>query len=297
MLYKDLRDRFIKYLITIFAILLVLWSISLIPIKNSDLEIMTFDVGNADCFLIKTPANEYIMIDTGKSGYSGGKPQAEYIVLKYLKDKGIKSIDTLIVTHFDNDHCGGAVDILSGVKVKRLYLNDLNHDSTAAKSIYREARINNVNIESAQNLQKVYDKADLKLINFVGKNLDNDNDNSIVTLLEYKDFKMLFTGDISVSGMNSIIKSIPRNITVLKVAHHGAVGSVSSELLKYLNPKYSIISVGENKFGHPSLYTLTLLDNTKILRTDINNAILIKVRDSIIKIYTYDLKNKKWIIT
>lgn len=294
MLYKELRERFIKFLIIFFTTFLFLWIVSLIPIRNSDLEIMTFDVGNADCFLIKTPTNEYIMIDTGKSGYSGGKSQAEYIVLRYLKDRGIKNINTLIVTHFDNDHCGGAVDILSEIKVDKLYLNDLNHDSSSAKAIYKEAKENGINVFLAQNLQNVYDKASLKLTNFVGKNLDNDNDNSIVTLLEYNDFKMLFTGDISAESMNTIISNLPKDITVLKVAHHGAVGSVNVDMLKQLNPKYSIISVGENKFGHPSLYTLTLLKTTKILRTDIDNAILIKVKDSKIKILTYDLKKKKW---
>ena len=123
---------------------------------------------------------------------------------------------------------------------------------------------------------------------------DNDNDNSIITLLEYRDFKMLFTGDVSALLLESIINKLPKDITVLKVPHHGAVGSVSKEIVEYLNPKYSLISVGENKFGHPSLYTLTLLNPSEILRTDINNAILIKVNKSKMKILTYDLKKKKW---
>ena len=52
------------------------------------------------------------MIDTAKNGYNGGKSQAEMLILKYMLDRGIKSLDTLIVTHFDNDHCGGAVDLM-----------------------------------------------------------------------------------------------------------------------------------------------------------------------------------------
>ena len=116
--------------------MLFIWLITLIPIRNSNLEITAFDVGNADCFLIKTPKNEYIMIDTGKSGYGGGKSQAEFIVLKYLKDNGIKNIHSLIVTHFDNDHCGGAVDILTKLNVDKVYLNEFEHDSIAARAIY-----------------------------------------------------------------------------------------------------------------------------------------------------------------
>ena len=67
-----------------FSVLLTVGLFTLIPIRNSNLEIITFDVGNADCFLVKTPKNEYIMIDAGKAGYDGGKSQAEIIILKSL---------------------------------------------------------------------------------------------------------------------------------------------------------------------------------------------------------------------
>lgn len=293
-LYKNVRDKFLKPLLISFAILFTLWMISLIPIKNSNLEIITFDVGNADSFLIKTPQNKYVMVDTGKSGYDGGKSQAEYIILRFLKDKGIRKLDSVIVTHFDNDHCGGTVDILKNIKVNKLYVNDLNHESSSAKAIYREAKLNGVDIVLAKNNQNVINEKDLKITNLLGKNSDNDNENSIISLLEYCDFSMLFTGDVSISGIQDIIKFLPKNLTVLKVPHHGARGVVNKEILNYLNPKYSIISVGENKFGHPSQYTLSLLESTNILRTDINNAILIRVNQTKEKIFTYDSKNKKW---
>jgi competence protein ComEC len=60
---------------------------------------------------------------------------------------------------------------------------------------------------------------------------DNDNDNSIITLLECRDFKMLFTGDVRALLLESIINKLPKDITVLKVPHHGAVGSVSKEIV------------------------------------------------------------------
>ncbi len=276
------------------AILLAILLITLIPIKNQNLEIITFDVGNADCFLIKTPKNEYIMIDTAKSGYNGGKSQAEMLILKYMKDRGIKNIDTIIVTHFDNDHCGGAVDMMRGVKVKHLYVNDLEHNSFAAKDIYKTAKENNVEIVLAQNNQTVHNKSGLKLTNFVLADGKDDNDNSILTLLTYNDFSMLFTGDAGVNGIKELITNIPRDITVLKVPHHGANGGMDKDLAKYLNPEYSVISVGENKFGHPSLYTLRVLDNSIILRTDINNAIKFVVNKRGYKILAYDMKKRKF---
>ena len=105
---------------------------------------------------------------------------------------------------------------------------------------------------------------------------------------------MLFTGDAGINGIKSVLNEIPRNITVLKVPHHGAVGGINKELAEYLNPKYSIVSTGENKFGHPSVYILEILKNSIVLRTDVNNSIRIRVNNRGYKIQTYEIKTRKY---
>ncbi len=288
------------YTLPCFVLILML---SLIPIQNNNLEIIAFDVGNADSFLIKTPDNKYLMIDTAKNGYNGGKSQAEFLILKYLKDRGIKNIDTIIVTHFDNDHCGGAVDLMNGVRVERLYVNSLTHNSNSAKSIYETAEKRNVKLILAGNNQEVWNRNGLKMINFISPDsLEyGDNEASILTLLEYQNFKMLFTGDAGISAFNKLKSVLPCNVTVLKAGHHGALGSINKDMADYLNPKITLISVGENKFGHPSIYTLNVLKNTKILRTDIHNSIKFVVNKNggkwgkAGKVYNYDIKKKKYV--
>ena len=293
-LYKDLRDKYLKKSLISFGILLAILLITLLPIKNSDLEITVFDVGNADSFMIKTPENKYIMIDTGKAGYNGGKSQAEIIVIKYLKDRGIKNLDSIILTHFDNDHCGGTVDLIKAVNVNKIYVNDINHNSVSAKNIFKTAEERGVKIVEAKNLQDVYNMNGLSLINLNDYHGKSDNDNSIITLLSYKNFYMLFTGDAGINGIKSVLNEIPRNITVLKVPHHGAVGGINKELAEYLNPKYSIVSTGENKFGHPSVYILEILKISIVLRTDVNNSIRIRVNNRGYKIQTYEIRTRKY---
>ncbi|DAB14948.1 TPA: hypothetical protein CPT97_07685, partial [Candidatus Gastranaerophilales bacterium HUM_17] len=112
---KNIRENYLKPIKLALPVLIVVLCLSQISFPNHNLEITAFDVGNADAFLIKTPDNKYLMIDTAKSGYNGGKSQAKMLILKYLMDRGINNIDTIIVTHFDNDHCGGAVDLMEGV--------------------------------------------------------------------------------------------------------------------------------------------------------------------------------------
>lgn len=290
---KDIRAKFLNSLrITLPALILILL-ISAIPVRNNNLEITAFDVGNADSFLIKTPDNKYLMIDTAKNGYNGGKSQAEMVILKYMKDRGLKNLDAVIVTHFDNDHCGGAVDLMTNLNVKKLYVNSLDHQSIAAKQIYETA---GEKLILAENNQSVFDENGLKITNFISpESLENgDNDASIVTLLEYKNFKMLFTGDAGIVTYNQLKSMLPKNITVLKVGHHGALGVVDKEMMKDLNPEISLISVGENKFGHPSIYTLEILKSTRILRTDINNSVRFVVNKDGYKVQTYDSKKRKF---
>ena len=65
-------------------------------------------------------------------------------------------------------------------------------------------------------------------------------------------------------------------------------------MVDYLNPKIALISVGENKFGHPSPVTLDVLKNTKILRTDINNSIKFIVDKNGYNIYSFNTRKKKY---
>lgn len=293
---KNIRENYLKPIKLALPVLIVVLCLSQISFPNHNLEITAFDVGNADAFLIKTPDNKYLMIDTAKSGYNGGKSQAKMLILKYLMDRGIKNIDTIIVTHFDNDHCGGAVDLMEGVSVKNLYVNSLNHDSNAAKQIYKRANLRGVKLILAENNQTVIDKDGLVIRNYICNEPGvGDNESSVLTLLHYKNFSMLFTGDSGVDTFMKLKNFLPQNITVLKVGHHGANGVVNKEMLEYLNPKYALISTGINKFGHPTIYTVAILRDRTILRTDINNSIRFVVNDKGYNTFVFDTKKKKYI--
>jgi beta-lactamase superfamily II metal-dependent hydrolase len=77
---------------------------------------------------------------------------------------------------------------------------------------------------------------------------------------------------------------------VLKVAHHGSKFSTSLEFLQTTTPDYSIISVGENFYGHPTQEVLSNLTqvNSKILRTDINGSIIFTVGEDYNLTYNYN---------
>ncbi len=288
------KSGFSKRKIIISCACLLILIISVIPIRNDNLEVIAFDVQNADAFLIKTPKNKYFIIDTGKAAYNGGSSQAKVIILKYLKDSGIKNIEGLIITHFDNDHCGGVVDLINNLKIKNVYINSMVADSYTSKHIFEVFKKKNISPILAKNNEKIYSENDLKIQTYRAF-LKNDNENSIITLLSYNDFDELFMGDAGIEAFEFVKGKIPSSkVEVLKVGHHGANGVVSNEMLNTLKPDVSIVSTGQNKFGHPTKVTLDTLRNTDIYRTDKHNSVKISVNSKNYGVYTYNTVAHKY---
>jgi len=289
--YNEYKKAFIT-VICVSSVLLI----STVNIPNKNLEVIAFDVGNADSFMIKTPQNKYFFIDTGKKPYQSGNSQAKIIMLKYLKDYGIKNIEGLIVTHFDNDHSGGTPEFLTNTKVKKLYLNSTKTETQTAANIFKTAKENKQKWEIAQNNKLIYKEPDMKIYTYKAdiKGKNESNGCSIITLISYKNFDMIFMGDAGVEAFEQIKQNIPHHIEVLKVGHHGGTNVVNKEMINHLNNQISLISTGINTFGHPNKGTLDTLRNTKILRTDLLNSIKISTDGKEYKIYSYDTHDKKY---
>ncbi len=288
-------EKYKQAVITAICISLVIFCTT-IKLPSNELEVIAFDVGNADSFLIKTPQNKYFFIDTGKAPYKSGNSQAKIIMLKYLKDRGIKNIEGIIITHFDNDHSGGTVEFIEQRKIKALYLNSFEKSTTTAKDIFKAVKKNKQYMRIVQNNELIYSEPDLKIktlkTNIAGKN--HSNDSSTMTILSYKNFDMLFMGDAGVKSFERVKKDIPHNIEVLKVGHHGGPNVVNEDMLTHLGNKISVISTGINYFGHPNKGTLDILRSTEILRTDILNSIKISTDGNLYKIYSYENHDKKY---
>ena len=79
------------------------------------------------------------------------------------------------------------------------------------------------------------------------------------------------------------------DVDVLKVGHHGSKTSSSLDFINYVNPTYSIISVGRNnRYGHPNVEVLNNLEHSQIYRTDLNGSISFILNNKNIFIKTYE---------
>ena len=260
-------------------ILLIIIYIS--PYLNSNFEVVMFEVGEADCHLIKYPYNKNtILIDTGKNEY-----KIKNEVIPYLKSIGIKKIDYLIITHGDEDHIGGSITLINNFQVKNVILNkgtftDLEKElikNLNKKKIPYQININKINLSN----HTIY------LLNNTKYN--NENDNSIITYFTYQKYKFLYMGDASITTEDNLLENYNlNNISILKVGHHGSNTSSSKDFISQINPSISLISVGENNiYHHPNKEVTNNLSKSRIYRTDINNMVKLTINSKgILKVTT-----------
>lgn len=254
---KNIKNAF-KVIAVVFLIILLLTRI--VRIINPTLKIYFIDVGQGDSTLIVTPKNKKILIDGGE-----GKTN---VLFQYLLDRRINKIDYIIISHFDSDHCNGLIEIIEKMRVENIVMSKQSKESEEYKKILEIIKQKNIKVSSVKAEDKIIIEKNLytKILNPAEKFEFQDlNNNAIVAKLVYKNFSMLFTGDIEKAEGN-LAKKYKNELksTILKVAHHGSKTSTSEEFLKYVEPQIALIGVGENnKFGHPNQITIEKLKNIR----------------------------------
>ena len=262
---------------------------------NGEMRIHFLDVGQGDCTLIELPDGKVAMIDGGDTSDVTAKA-----VLRYLNALKIKTIDYLIVTHPDSDHCGSLKKVLQQKDVLNAYLPAANPEKTGGtyaevyqqlleedcKCIYAESGETFGSTNAGYTFTCLYP--------YVRNEWSNPyNGESTVVWLDYKGTSAIFMGDATWGTERELMSNhelgLLENLGVdlssteiLKVGHHGSNSSTSLEFLEYLNVKASVISCGENNpYGHPVDEVLQNITQagSKIYRTDCNGTVMISVKD------------------
>lgn len=197
----------------------------------------------------------------------GGEPE-QNILVPYLLARKIRTLDYVIVSHFDSDHSGGVLEVVEKLNVKNLVISRQIEQSEEINKILEGTRKNKVKIIIVEAGHKLNIESNIlfKILWPNNKNLINENalnNNSIVAKLIYGNFQMLFTGDIEEKAETQIVQNCGESLksTILKVAHHGSKTSSIEEFINVVNPKIALIGVGKNnKYNHPSKEVIKRLE-------------------------------------
>ena len=247
--------------------------------RKPDFAVWTLDVGQGDCNVIFTKEGNTFIIDCGStSKYKAG----ERILIPFLKYHGIGSVDGIIVSHPDEDHMNGIVELMGlgeeeNIEVKRIYIYEkgLQNEPEEWEELVKLAKEKGIPVTGMGQGDMLQTKTlQMECIYPLdGQNGLTGNAASLVLHMESGEFCGLFTGDLEYDGESRLRNaysgrlngSEKKECDLLKVAHHGSSTSTGSDFLQWINPGSAVISCGENnRYGHPHKEVLSRLQAEEI---------------------------------
>ena len=255
-----IQEKNVKlFVLKTYKYLLIILLVIIINCVNKQLEVHFIDVGQGDSCFIITPNHKTILIDGGGST-SNTFDVGEDTLIPYILDRGYKKIDYIFISHFDQDHVGGILPLLEELKVGQIFISKQEEISENYERFLKLVKQKNLKVQEVKAGNKIIiDDVIFYILWPIEKSIEENilNNNAMVMKLQYKDFSILFTGDIEAVAEKEILDKYRNKLnilksTVLKVAHHGSKSSSTEEFLKVVDSKVALIGVGENNmFGHP----------------------------------------------
>ena len=253
-----------------------------VPVTSEErLEVTFIDVGQADSILLENEGH-YMLVDAGNNE-DGPK------LVNYFKNQNIHQFDYVIGTHPHEDHIGGLDNIIENFDINTFYMPDVITTTKTFEDVLDALEEKNMTLSIPKtNATFKLGDATVKVL-YVGTEDESDlNDTSIVLKVTYQNVSFLLTGDAS-TKVEEKLNQADLESTVLKVGHHGSSTATNEKFLNTVNPKYAIISVGENnQYEHPHTTVLNTLaaHNITTYRTDQDGTIKVITDGTNIEINT-----------
>jgi len=272
-----------KYLLGFLALATATIFIAVFSGQDEKLHLIACDVGQGDAILAIYKNNQ-VLID-------GGPDKKVLDCLSRHMSYWDKKIEVVMLTHPQQDHYGGLIDVFKSYEVETFVGNAVDSSSQGyqvLKNLVERsgARVINPNEETTIRLGLIY----LDIVSplkglLAAETTQNDsdvlgafttnrdlNDFSIVAILSLGDFDALLTGDVGPEIIPEIIAAGEiKDIEYIKVPHHGSKNGLTKQMLDATSPEVAVISSGKNNsYGHPHAEVLQMLreKDIRILRTD-----------------------------
>jgi competence protein ComEC len=226
--------------------------------------------------------------------YEVGKKQ----LVPLLKQRGVHQLDLLVISHQDQDHIGGLQAVVEQIPVRTVVMNGTWKGNAGSRKLFETAMRRGAEIVTLEEGKTVaLDRyTELTALTASGPEMpvrlaEEQNNESVVLLLNMRNIRFLFTGDMEARQEKLLLEALnrtrgdtpsssPVSVDVLKIAHHGSKTSTTEEWLAFWQPRMSVISVGlKNSYGHPNPGVLERLERsgTTIYRTDRDGEVVFTV--------------------
>ena len=254
-------------LVTLCVSLLLSWTEPLIG--NGRMTVL--DVGQGQAIILQSEGKTFL-VDCG-GDYDDG---AADMVAETLLSQGIGRVDGIILTHYDRDHAGGVLMLLTRIQADAVLLPFAYDQNGVGEQIGQMVG------DRAQVIREdtVLAYGNVKLTLFAPESYNSGNESSMCVLFQAGECDILITGDRGIDGERLLLNRVELpQVDALVVGHHGAKNSTSMELLETVRPQYAFISVEkDNPYDQPALVILERLEafGCEIFRTDEDGTIIFR---------------------
>ncbi len=232
-----------------------------------DLIITLIDIGQGDATLIQSPSGRTLLFDGGDNG------RGNSIVVPFLQSVGVDTLDYMVASHYHADHIGGLDEVFNAIPVREaVYDRGWSYHTATYTSYANTVASKRQTIEPNQ----VIDLGEGVIVTCIALNgngqLDppfnssnEENEYDICLLVEYGDFDYVQAGDLTggngtyYEDIETSVAPLVGDVDIYHVNHHGSLSSSNPTFLQTVQAEVSVISVGNNSYGHPAQTVLNRL--------------------------------------
>lgn len=232
------------------------------------------DVGQGESVALCS-GSEAALVDCGSSN---SYVDAGSVAADALQSAGIRRLSSVIVTHYHADHTNGLTEVLTRLPVDTLYLPDIEDEYGVRDRLISLAAHQGADVVFVTEPTRIALGEAVLTVYPPLLTTGDLNEQGLTALATAGDFDLLITGDMAGQTEQLLAQTYPLpDVEVLVVSHHGSRYSSDESFLRAVTPDNAVISVGDNRYGHPAEETLRRLQavGATVWRTDQQGSIRI----------------------
>lgn len=268
------------------------------------LSVTMFDVGDGSAYLLQSGAGGHnaIMIDAGSRGDAS---VGDRVLVPGMRARGVRRLRTLVVTHADLDHYGGAIAVMREMRPRVLIVTPqivtqwtaesdgplaMLHDASKKHGVDIQVRARGDQVDVSRRVQMSWLHPD------AASDLGSDNNNSAVIRVDITTDgparRLLFTGDIEAPAIRSVLRSTDRDelrADILELPHHGSWSANAIRLVRTVSPRVILQSTGRSRMENDRwMRVVDSLEGTRRYVTSRDGAVTVVVtRQGAVEVEAY----------